>query len=242
MDQKKPRSVRRSVAIWAARAANPRGAREPGEARSLATPERPWKPQTTSSPAALSGVAQRRINPLGCGRRLRWVAVLALAVAAWQGTLAMVRAHVTGKIEASLDHPLPAFALPTTAGGRIDSNDLRGKVVVLNFFRSRCHSCELEADAVRAFAAEMHARPDVVVLGVLLDRVMGFSESDSAATLARHAYTHPVLVADAAFVDAFHGVGWANVTPVTYVARADGKIVAALRGHQTLAALRDALP
>ena len=182
-------------------------------------------------------------KPRSAARRtLIWLGVLAVVVALWQGTMVLVRAHVTARIQASLDHPLPAFALPTTAGGRIDSAELRGKVVVLNFFRSRCPSCEVEAPAVRALAAELRARADVVVLSVLLDRVMGFSAADSEATLARHAYAHPVLIADAAFVDAFHGVGWANVTPVTYVARADGKIVAALRGHQTLAALRAALP
>lgn len=175
-------------------------------------------------------------------RILIWLGVVAVVVALWQGAMVLVRAHVNSRIEASLDHQLPAFALPTTAGGRIDSADLRDKVVVLNFFRSRCPSCEVEAPAVRALAAELKARPDVVVLGVLLDRVMGFTEEDTKATLARHAYAHPVLIADAAFVDAFHGVGWANVTPVTYVARTDGKIVAALRGHQTLAALRAALP
>lgn len=175
-------------------------------------------------------------------RTLIWLGVLAVVVALWQGAMVLVRAHVTARIEARLEHPLPAFALPTTAGGRIDSADLRGKIIVLNFFRSRCHSCDMETPAVRAFAAELGARPDVVVLGVLLDRVMGFSEADSEATLARHAYAHPVLIADAAFVDAFHGVGWAKVTPVTYVAGTDGKIVAALRGHQTLASLRAALP
>lgn len=172
---------------------------------------------------------------------LRRILVTALSLAAVYGVyllaMTMVRRHVDQKIEASVGHSLPGFELPTTAGTRVRSADLAGKRVVLNFFRSRCHSCDAEAADVRAFAAAVRERPDVVVLGVLLDRAMGFPDSDTQKTLARHAYAHPVLVADQAFVDAFHGVGWANVTPITYVTDAAGTIRHALRGAQTEAAL-----
>ena len=62
------------------------------------------------------------------------------------------------------------------------------------------------------------------------------------ATLARMGYTHPILVADHAFADAFHGAGWSHVTPVTYVLDGQGRISASLRGHQELEALLAALP
>ena len=42
-------------------------------------------------------------------------------------------------------------------------------------------------------------------------------------------------------MEAFHGVGWAKITPVTYFATADGAVVHSLRGHQTLESLRDGL-
>jgi peroxiredoxin len=176
---------------------------------------------------------------------LRRIVVTAVALAAIYGgyllAMNLVRRHVDGKIEVTVGRSLPTFQLPTVAGTRVSSGDLAGKRVVLNFFRSRCHSCEAEAADVRAFAAANRDRSDVVVLGVLLDRALGFPEADTARTLERHAYVHPVLVADQAFVDAFHGVGWANVTPITYVTDAAGTIRHALRGKQTLAALQRTL-
>ena len=53
-------------------------------------------------------------------------------------------------------------------------------------------------------------------------------------------YDHPILMADKAFVDAFHGAGWAHVTPVSYIVDANGEIVDTLRGHQDLETLRSA--
>lgn len=181
--------------------------------------------------------------PARVRRRRAGVLLLAagLVAGAYFAATSLVRAHVDGRIDRNRGQMLPAFDLPATSGGRVASAELRGKKIVLNFFRSRCHSCDAESEAVRAFAAEMRARDDVVVVSVLLDRVMGFSDADSEATLARHGYSHPVAVADAAFVDAFHGVGWAKVTPVTYVTDAAGAIRHALRGTQTLASLRAAV-
>jgi peroxiredoxin len=165
----------------------------------------------------------------------------ALLALGYFATMHFVRRHVDGRIARSQGQPLPAFDLPTIAGARLRTADLRGKKVVLNFFRSRCHSCEAESAQVRAFAAAMAARADVAVVSVLLDPVMGFPAADSTATLGRHAYTHTVALADQAFVDAFHGAGWAKVTPVTYVTDEHGVIRAALRGPQTQASLQAAV-
>ena len=174
-------------------------------------------------------------------RRLRLLLLVLVLTGGYFATMHLVRRQVDGRIAGSRGKPLPAFDLKTTAGGRVTSTDLRGKKVVLNFFRSRCHSCEAESADVHAFGEAMRARQDVAVVSVLLDAVMGFPATDTAATLARHAYAHPVAIADAAFVDAFHGAGWANVTPVTYVTDTNGMIRAALRGAQTLATLRAAV-
>lgn len=176
------------------------------------------------------------------GRHLLLVAaVAALLVGGYFATMHFVRAHVDARIAHSEGRPLPDFDLPTVAGDRVSPALLAGKKVVLNFFRSRCEACEAEADAVRRFAAELRGRNDVVLVSVLMDSVLGLPQTDSAATLARHAYLHPVAIADRAFADAFHGAGWANVTPVTYVADSSGVIRHALRGRQTLASLRAAI-
>jgi peroxiredoxin len=75
---------------------------------------------------------------------------------------------------------------------------------------------------------------------VMTDRVAGYPPEMTKRTLERFAYEHPILMADARFLDAFHGAGWAHVTPITYIIDARGRITHALRGHQTLETLRSA--
>ncbi len=173
----------------------------------------------------------------------RLVSLLVVAAALFgihRVVLVLVRAHVDGEIEKNVGGTLPAFSLEDTSGRAWSSDALAGKVVVLNFMRSACSSCEREKPAVRAFAAELD--PDeVVLLSVMTDRVEGYAPETTERTLARAAFTHPVLMADAAFVDAFHGAGWAHVTPVTYFVRRDGEIAASLRGAQSLDSLRAGL-
>ena len=174
--------------------------------------------------------------------RLVWaLAGIGLLFGAWQGAMALVRAYVDRQVVSSVGEQLVAFELRDVEGGVWDATDLRGKWLVLNFFRSKCPNCLAEADAVRALVDAVDPA-QVEVFGVLMDRVEGYSRETSMRTLDRLQYRHPVLVADATFVDAFHGSGWSHVTPVTYVADPSGRIVAALRGHQTLTDLRAALP
>ena len=71
------------------------------------------------------------------------------------------------------------------------------------------------------------------MFSVLLDKVQGYEESVTENTLARMNLNHPVLVADASFMDAFHTAGWSHVTPVTYIADADGTIRHTLRGSRS---------
>ena len=76
----------------------------------------------------------------------------------------------------------------------------------------------------------------------MMDAVQGFPTEVTEKTLRAFAYQHPVLMADAAFMDAFHGSGWSHVTPVTYIADREGVVRASLRGHQELDAFLEALP
>lgn len=165
----------------------------------------------------------------------------ALLVLLWFAANWGIHAYVSSRIEAHNGQPVPQFSLRDQAGRVWTTADLRqGKTTVLNFFRSACSGCLKEREAVFA----LHQSADqsrLQVLGVMLDQVQGFSAETTQRTLARFAYRHPVLMADRAFVDAFHGVGWAHVTPVTYVVDGTGRIVRALRGHQTLAALQAAV-
>lgn len=173
-------------------------------------------------------------------RRAIWfLAVPVVLIGAWFLVTGLVRRHVDERIQHRVGEPLPAFRLVDRAGRTWSDADLRGKRAVLHFFRSFCHSCEVEAPAMRAL--EQALPDDVVLLHVMTDAVLEFAPEATAATLARKEFTRPVLMADAAFVDAFQGVRWSNVTPITYVVDADGVVRFGLRGAQTQAAIEQAL-
>ncbi len=165
---------------------------------------------------------------------------IALLVLLYYGVTGGIRAYVDGQIQKSEGKPMPTLALTDLTGKPWSNADLFGKTTVLNFFRSKCPSCLKERDVIAQLAKEADPAK-LQVLGVMTDRVVsGISENLTRKTLARMAYEHPILMADQALVDAFHGAGWAHVTPVTYIIDAKGVIVQALRGHQTLKTLRSA--
>jgi len=163
-----------------------------------------------------------------------------LFVAAWYGGKAAVRWHVDGLIHSAVDQELPTFTLADRNGTSWSNERTLGKPLVLHFLRSRCGSCDVEAPAYREFE-QFAAQRSATVLHVFTDRVLDFPPDLTERTIAGKNFASPVLLADAAFVDAFHSAKWSNVTPVTYVADATGKIRFALRGGQTVAALTAAL-
>ncbi len=150
-----------------------------------------------------------------------------------------IRAHVDALIQHSVGKPLPAFTAVDRAGRTWTDAQLRGKRAVLHFFRSRCHSCEVEAPAFRELEANLPA--DVVLLHVMTDAVLGFPPELAEPTIAAKGFARPVLMADAAFADAFHKSSWSQVTPITYVVDAAGIVRYGLRGAQTRAAVEQAL-
>jgi len=122
----------------------------------------------------------------------------------------------------------------------VASSAFLGRVLVLNFMRSHCVNCEREKADVRAFAEHLDAR-EAAILSIMTDQVEGFPPTDSAATLSRSGFTHPVLMADQPFIDALHGSTWSHVTPITYFVDRQGTVVESLRGAQTEETLQAAL-
>lgn len=173
-------------------------------------------------------------------RRSRFSVVLALLLAvAWFVVTTWVRRHVDGLIQHQVGRPLPAFAVVDRVGTAWSTEALRGRRVLLHFFRSRCHSCDEEAPELRDLEANLPA--DTVLLHVMTDAVLQFPAAETAATIAQKGFTRPIVLADAPFADAFHGVKWSNVTPITYVVDAQGVVRYGLRGKQTRAAIEQAL-
>ena len=60
----------------------------------------------------------------------------------------------------------PDFVLTTFEGEQIDTAELRGQVIVVNFWASWCNPCELEAPDLQAAWEYYEPSGDVVFLGV----------------------------------------------------------------------------
>lgn len=164
----------------------------------------------------------------------RWRVVVLSLIAfplVYFGGLALVRGFVSHQIERNQGEVLGTFELQDRGGRSWTAEGLKGKVVVLHFFRSFCSSCSAEAPSLRRLEDALDSER-VVLLGVMTDQLQKFSAADTEATLRKYDFDHPILMADEGLADSFHGTEWSHVTPVTYVADKDGVVRGTLRGPQ----------
>jgi peroxiredoxin len=121
----------------------------------------------------------------------------------------------------------PAFSLPALGGGdAVSLSEFRGMPVIVNFFASWCRDCRAELDAVATVARHYQGR--VAVVGVDSNE-----SSDATATrllAAAHA-TYPVALDNNAKVASQYLIA---ALPVSYFVDADGQVVGAALGPQTV--------
>lgn len=111
----------------------------------------------------------------------------------------------------------PAYALVTMSGDTVQSVDLAGKVVVVNFWATWCIPCRLEMPSLQALH-ERHRGDDVVVLGFATD-VGG--EQAIRTFLADRGITYPVGRATQAHRQAFGGIPG---IPTTFLVDRQGNV------------------
>ncbi len=120
----------------------------------------------------------------GLSRRLLVFGGALLVIVALLGLLAVGLRRAGGGPE--LGQPAPDFSLELYDGGELTLSDLRGKVVVINFWASWCDPCRDEAPALERVWREYKDR-GVVFIGVDYVDV----ESAARAYLAEFDITYP---------------------------------------------------
>lgn len=122
--------------------------------------------------------------------------------------------------------PAPGFALTSLDGTTVDSESLKGNVVVLNFWATWCQPCMTEIPELKEFASASKVK----VVGIALDEdgvnaVKPFVEN--------HRINYTVLLGDESLFQKFNGLG----IPYTLVLDRSQRIVKIYRGPTTKASL-----
>jgi cytochrome c biogenesis protein CcmG/thiol:disulfide interchange protein DsbE len=182
-------------------------------------------------------------RPKGADRVFKSVAAVAGAALVGFVVFVVVRgpSHPSVPGTAALESPppatlksgttAPAFSLTALGGGNaVSLASFRGTPVIVSFFASWCPDCreELAAMATTARRSAGH----VAVIGVDSNE-----SSDAAATqmlTAAHA-TYPVGLDDSAKVATRYLI---NALPVSYFVNAEGRVVGAALGPQTVTSLQ----
>lgn len=91
-----------------------------------------------------------------------------------------------------LNRPAPDLTLPTLDGGNLRLADLRGKVVLVNFWGTWCEPCKEETPALQAAYQQLQAE-GLVIIGVNLRRQ---ESSDEAVRefVQQYGVTYPIAL------------------------------------------------
>jgi cytochrome c biogenesis protein CcmG/thiol:disulfide interchange protein DsbE len=161
----------------------------------------------------------------------RWLgALLGLTVAV---LLLSPAGRAPSEVRPEVGYLAPPIAARDTRGRQVSLADLRGQVVVLNFWATWCPPCRAEMPELQAFHAE--GRPGIAVVGVDMGD-QDVPEAELIGFLQRHGYTYPV------WLDAR---GEANRTyrvrsvPTTFFVDKDGVIRYKYLGPMTTAVIRE---
>ena len=93
---------------------------------------------------------------------------LMVAVAGLGGTAAPDFLPVAARNDVKLGEPAPNFQLPDLQGHLVTLSDLRGKVVLLNFWATWCGPCRVEMPAMEQLYRTL-SRKDFEILAVSID-------------------------------------------------------------------------
>jgi len=130
--------------------------------------------------------------------------------------------------------PAPSVTLAMLDGGTLPLQDLRGQVVLVNFWASWCPPCRAEMPGFQKVYDAKHAA-GFTVIGISTDELPLPAVPDF---LREHAITYPVALATAEAVDAFGGV---SVLPSSFLIDRKGRLRYTVHGMFAGVALQAAV-
>ncbi len=120
-----------------------------------------------------------------------------------------------GKVKAAAQ-PAAEFKLPDLDGRQLSSAELKGNVVVLDFWATWCGPCLAEIPTFNALHAKYAGR-GVKVMGIAVQS--GWA-ADIKPYLVKHKMAYPTLIGDDEVVEKYEVIGF----PTTYILDKDFKV------------------
>lgn len=102
---------------------------------------------------------------------------------------------------AKIGQPAPIFELLDIDGKKWKLDEMKGKIVILNFWATWCNECKVEKKSIQAYLNKNRAESDVVFLTVL------YKDNPTAVTefIKNSGFTFPVLI-DNGVVSSNYGI------------------------------------
>lgn len=154
-----------------------------------------------------------------------------IAFAAVFAALCLAVPKAVAGVQPKVDQPAPAFRVVTLDGQAIQLSDLRGQVVVLNFWATWCGPCKVELPLLDAYY-KIQRRHGLVVLAVTTEDSLPLSELKPLAKVL----TIPMV---RRFQGPYAPIGGA--VPTNFVIDRNGVLRYAQAGAFNLDALNDIL-
>lgn len=113
--------------------------------------------------------------------------------------------------------PLPGFTVQTLDGATVRTTDLKGKVLIVNFWATWCPPCRAEIPDLVALQEKYKDR--LVVLGISMDET---APEEVRAFARTHQINYPVAMATPAILTAYPNM---SSLPTSFIVDREGRVV-----------------